>query len=110
MLPRPRRPHDQLLTPPPLTSARRSIVVAGIGGLVLGHVLWLIGITVATRSASVSSWVLGISALVVVGGAAALYYAWQRYQQKRYVSAAFLVALPVAPMIFTTIVLGVTYL
>ena len=105
MLPRPRRPHDQLLTP-----ARRSIVVAGVGGLVLGHVLWLVGITVATRSASVSSWVLGISALVVVGGAAALYNAWQRYQQKRYVSAAFLGALPVAPMICTTIVLGVTYL
>jgi hypothetical protein len=88
----------------------RSLVVAGVGGLLLGHMLWLIGITVATRSPSVSTWVLLISALVVLGAAAAGYYAWQRYQREEFVPAVFLAALPVAPMIFTTIVLGITYL
>ena len=88
----------------------RPVVIAGVGGLVLGHILWLIGITMATRSASVSTWMLVVSALVVIGAAAALYAAWQRYQRKDFVRAAFAAALPVAPMIFTTIVLGVTYL
>lgn len=88
----------------------RPVIVAGVGGLVLGHILWLIGISLATRSASVSTWVLVVSAVVVLGAAAAGYAAWQRYQRKEFVSAAFLAALPVAPMIFTTIVLGVTYL
>lgn len=88
----------------------RPVVVAGIGGLVLGHILWLIGVTLATQSGAVSTWVLVVSALVVLGAAAALYSAWQRYQRKELVWAAFLAALPIAPMIFTTIVLGVTYL
>ncbi len=88
----------------------RPVVIAGIGGLVLGHILWLIGITLAMRSASVSTWVLVVSALVVLGAAGAFYQAWQRYQRSDITKAAFLVALPVAPMMFTTIVLGVTYL
>lgn len=88
----------------------RPVVIAGVGGLVLGHILWLIGITMATRSASSSTWVLVVSGLVAIGAAAAIYAAWQRYQRDDFVRAALLAALPVAPMIFTTIVLGVTYL
>jgi multidrug resistance efflux pump len=88
----------------------RPVVIAGVGGLVLGHILWLIGITFATRSASRSTWVLAVSGLVVVGAVAAIYLAWQRYQRGDFTRAAFLAALPVAPMIFTTVVLGVTYL
>ena len=88
----------------------RTVVIAGVGGLILGHILWLIGISLATRSSSVSTWVLVVSAVVVLGAAGSIYLAWQRYQRKEYVWAAFLAALPVAPMMFTTIVLGVTYL
>ena len=105
MLPRPRRPHDQLLTP-----AAKPVVIAGVGGLVLGHILWLIGITMATRSASRSTLVLVVSGLVVIGAAGAFHFAWQRYQRGDLTRAAFLAALPLAPMIFTTVVLGVTYL
>ena len=39
----------------------RNVVVAGIGGLVVGHILWLIGITAAMDSASVSTWVLVVA-------------------------------------------------
>jgi len=88
----------------------RPVAIAGIGGLVLGHILWLIGITMAMRSASVSTWVLVVSAVVVLGAALAAQQAWQRYQRGDLTRAVFLAALPVAPMIFTTIVLGVTYL
>ena len=88
----------------------RTVVIAGVGGLILGHILWLIGISLATRSSSVSTWVLVVSAVVVLGAAGSIYLAWQRYQRKEFTWAAFLAALPVAPMMFTTIVLGVTYL
>lgn len=101
MLPRPRRPHDQLL---------RSIVLAGIGGLVLGHILWLIAISLATGYAATSTFVL-ILAVLVFGLAAWIgRLAWQRYQRGDLVPATFLGALPLLPVIFTIVVLGVTYL
>lgn len=76
----------------------------------LGHILWLIGVTIAMGSSSVNAWVSAISAIVVIGAAVSGYLAWQRYQRKELVGAAFLASLPIAPVIFTVIVLGVTYL
>lgn len=108
MLPRPRRPHDQLLSAEP--AAARTVVVAGVGGLLLGHILWLILISLATASSSINSWVLVISALVLAGAVLLGRRAWQRYENKDFVWAAFLGALPVSPVIFTVIVLGQTYL
>jgi len=101
MLPRPGRPHDQLLS---------SAVIAGIGGVLLGHALWLIGISVATGSASQSTAVLVVSILFLLFAAAMAYLAWQRYQRREFSWSAFLAGLAFSPMIFTLIVLGVTYL
>ena len=106
MLPRPRRPHDQLLSPAKTTEA----VVAGIGGFVIGHILWLIGISTATSAYRVNFWVLVLSVLIFLAAAAVGYRARQMYQRKRLVWAAFLGCLPISPVIFTLIVLGVTYL
>lgn len=88
----------------------RSVIVAGVGGLLLGHIIWLVLISLATASASVSTWVLVISLLVLVGAVLVGRRAWQRYEQKDLVRAAFLGALPVSPVLFTLIVLGQTYL
>ncbi len=90
--------------------AVRSVVVAGVGGLLIGHIIWLILISLATASSSVSTWVLVISLLVVVGAVLVGRRAWQRYQRQDFVWAAFLGALPVSPVIFTLVVLGQTYL
>ena len=68
MLPRPHRPHDQLL---------RAIWVAGIGGLVVGHILWLAGISIAIATRTVSSWVLVVAAVSIVVGAVAAALGWQ---------------------------------
>ena len=88
----------------------RPTLIAGIGGLVVGHILWLIGISVATNGANVSFWVLVLSAIIAVASAAVGYLAWRSYQHRKIVWAAFLGCLPVSPVIFTLIVLGVTYL
>jgi cytochrome bd-type quinol oxidase subunit 2 len=101
MLPRPYRAHDQLL---------RAIWVAGIGGLVVGHILWLAGISIAFATRSVSSWVLVVAAVSFVAGAVAAYIGWRSYQRKSDIWAAFLCALPISPVLLSVAVLGVTYL
>jgi hypothetical protein len=105
VLPRAPRPHDQLL--------RSAIWVAGIGGLVVGHILWLAGISFATATRTVSSWVLVVAAVSLVLGAVAGAAGWRFYQrktQKSEVWAAFLWMLPVSPVLLSLAVLGVTYL
>ncbi|MCW1958282.1 MAG: hypothetical protein KIH64_007010 [Mycobacterium sp.] len=90
--------------------AARSVIVAGIGGLLLGHIAWLVLISLATSSSSVNAWVLLISVLVIIGAVLVGRRAWRRYEKQDYVWAAFLGALPVSPVLFTLIVLGQTYL
>ncbi len=88
----------------------RNVVVAGIGGLVIGHILWLVGITAAMDTSAVSRWVLVVAAVVLVASAALVFSGWRRYRQHSPVWAAFLLAMPVAPVLLTLTVLGVTYL
>jgi len=78
--------------------------------VLLGHALWLIGISMATGSASRSTAVLGVSALFLLFAAAMAYLAWQRYQRREWTWSAFLAGVAFSPVIFTIIVLGVTYL
>jgi uncharacterized membrane protein YoaK (UPF0700 family) len=87
----------------------RAIWVAGIGGLVVGHILWLAGISIAIATSTVSSWVLVVAAVSFVLGAIAAALGWRAYRQKSEVWAAFLVALPVSPVLLSLVVLGVTY-
>jgi hypothetical protein len=88
----------------------RAVVVAGIGGLVIGHILWLVGIKFATDTSSVNAWVLvvaGVSFVIgVVGGLLGLRYRRRNASAK----AAFLWCLPISPVLFSLSVLGVTYL
>jgi hypothetical protein len=102
MLPRAARSHDQLL--------RAAIWVAGIGGLVVGHVLWLAGISFATATARASTWVLAVTAVSFVLGAAAGWFGWRSYKRKSDVWTAFLWALPFSPVLLSLVVLGITYL
>lgn len=88
----------------------RAIWVAGIGGLVVGHILWLAGISLAGATRTVSSWVLVVAAASFVVGAASAFLGWRCYRRKAEVWAAFLWALPVSPVLLSLTVLGVTYL
>jgi cytochrome bd-type quinol oxidase subunit 2 len=88
----------------------RAIWVAGIGGLVVGHILWLAGISIAIATRSVNSWVLVVAAVSIVLGAVAAALGWRSYQHKSEIWAAFLWALPVSPVLLSLTVLGVTYL
>jgi uncharacterized membrane protein YoaK (UPF0700 family) len=88
----------------------RAIWVAGIGGLAIGHILWLAGISIAGATRTVSSWVLVVAAAAFVLGAVAGVLGWRCYQRKSQVWAAFLWGLPVSPVLLSLTVLAVTYL
>ncbi|AKS30640.1 hypothetical protein [Mycolicibacterium goodii] len=88
----------------------RNEIISGIAGLVAGHILWLAAITLATDSSRVTRWVLVVAALSLVGGVAAAWLGWRRYQQRSRAWAAFLWGLPVSPVLFSLTLLGVTYL
>lgn len=106
MLPRVGRPHDQLLS----ETRVRATVVAGISGLIIGHVLWLAAISLATRTTTVNAWVLVVSAVsVVVAVVAGLLGRWFN-RRKATAKAWFAWGLPIAPVLLTVCVLGVTYL
>lgn len=88
----------------------RAVIVAAIGGLVIGHMLWLVAISLAINTSDVSFWVLITSAVITVLCAAVAWFGWRAYQRKDQVWTAFLWSVPVAPMLLTLVVLGVTYL
>jgi DNA segregation ATPase FtsK/SpoIIIE-like protein len=89
---------------------RAAVWVAGIGGLVVGHIVWLAGISAATSTSTVSSWVLAVAAASFVLGAVVAALGWRAYQRKSDVWAAFLCGLPLSPVLLSLVVLGVTYL
>lgn len=88
----------------------RNEIVAGVGGFVIGHILWLIAISLAASATDVSAWVLVVAGVSFVAAAALGYLGWRRFQEKSYVWSTFLWGLPVAPVLFSIVVLGVTYL
>jgi predicted phage tail protein len=110
VLPRARRPHDQFLSVIENVSTDRAIWVAGIGGLIVGHMLWLAGISGAIATHDVSTWVLVVAGVSFVVAVVAGLLGWRQYRRKSEVWAAFLLALPISPVLFSLIVLGVTYL
>jgi hypothetical protein len=88
----------------------RATVVAGLGGLILGHVLWLAAISFATKTTTVNAWVLVVSGVsVVLAVVAGLLGRWF-HQRKASAKAWFAWGLPIAPVLLTVCVLGVTYL
>lgn len=76
----------------------------------LGHILWLAAITLATEGSRVTIWALLVAALSLIGGAAGAYFGRRKYRQKEHTWAVFLWALPVSPVVFSLVLLGVTYL
>lgn len=91
----------------------RAIWVAGIGGLAVGHILWLVGISAAIATNNVARWVLVVAGVSLTVGAAAALVGWLSFRQKTRkgeIWAAFLWGLVVSPVLMSLTVLGVTYL
>ena len=79
----------------------------------VGHILWLAGISAAIASTDIPVWVLVVAAVSFVVAIAAGYLGWRKWQQKSRKAEAWAVfcwALPVSPVLLSLAVLGVTYL
>jgi len=85
-------------------------VLAAVGGLVLGHIAWLVAISLATDSGAVNTWVLVVAAVSLAAGGVAGWRGWRLYRRRALVRAALIWALPVSPVLFSLAVLGLTYL
>lgn len=88
----------------------RSNAVAAVGGLIIGHIVWLIAISIAIATTTVNLWVLVVSAVFAVLSVAAVLLGFRFHQRKSTIWAAFLWCLPISPILLTLCVLGVTYL
>lgn len=91
-------------------SLSKSTVVAGVGGLILGHVVWLMAIYLALLTTSVGAWVLVIAGVSLVLGIVAALCGGLYYRARATAKAVFLWCLPAAPVLLSVVVLGVTYL
>ena len=88
----------------------RVVIVAGVGGLIIGHVLWLLGISLAIATSEVNTWVLVVSAVSLVVALVGWLLGRRFHREKAYAKAWFAWCLPMAPVLLSVIVLGVTYL
>lgn len=76
----------------------------------IGHILWLVGISLATDTARINQWVLVVAAVSFVAGAVGAWLGWRQYKQNSRAWAMLLWFLPLSPVLFSIGVLGVTYL
>ncbi len=76
----------------------------------IGHIVWLVAISLAIATTAVNRWVLVVSAIFAVLTVAAALQGWRLHQRKSDVWAAILWCLPISPVVFTLCVLGATYL
>ncbi len=76
----------------------------------LGHILWLIAISLAVDTSTVNRWVLVVAGGSALLGVAAGLLGRRAYQRGSQVWTALLWCLPVSPVLFSIAVLGVTYL
>lgn len=96
--------------PMPAGAALRTMVVAGIGGLIIGHIAWLVGISLVIATGEVERWVLIQSAIIAVIAAVLFTAGWLLYRRGKQAWGAFLLCLPVSPVLLTLVLLGVLYL
>lgn len=87
----------------------RATVVAGVGGLIIGHMLWLLAISFASATTTVNAWVIVIGACCALLGLAGGWLGRTYHRRKAFAKAAFLWCLPISPVLLSLIVLGVTY-
>jgi len=82
----------------------------GIGGVIVGYLLWLVAISIGDAVATVSIWslvVLLVSALFAVW---ATLRGRRLRRQQNYPLASFVLALPVIPVVLSLAVLFRTYI
>jgi hypothetical protein len=104
MLPRPRRPHDQLL------GVRTETIVGSVGGLIIGYIGWLVAVSIGMGTTTVATWSVVVAVLSAAIGVIAVLIGGRRYRRGDRGWATFALALPIGPVLLSLYVLAIVYL
>ncbi|HEY0227797.1 MAG TPA: hypothetical protein VGC05_15720 [Mycobacterium sp.] len=84
-------------------------VVGGLGGVIVGSVLWLLAISIAGDNATAGRWAPVILSVSAGLGLCAGVWGWQLRRRGRYPWAALAFGLPILPLLLTLAVLANIY-
>ena len=82
----------------------------GIGGVIVGYLLWLVAISIGDAITTVSLWSLIVLAVSAVFALWAVLRGRRLQRQRNYPLASFVFALPVLPVLLSLGVLFRTYI
>ncbi|MBV9091535.1 MAG: hypothetical protein JO044_16795 [Mycobacteriaceae bacterium] len=85
-------------------------VVGAIGGVLIGYILWLVGVSIGVTTATTATWSVIILIVSLVAGAASWIAGWRLRRRRVHPWAAFLLGLPILPVILSLCVITVAYL
>jgi uncharacterized membrane protein len=91
-------------------SSRSQSILAAIGGVIAGYVLWLVAISIGDALTTVSRW--GVVVLIgsLVLGLVALLWGRRLRRKRNFSLASFAFALPVLPVLLSIGVLADSYM
>jgi hypothetical protein len=91
-------------------TSRSQSILAAIGGVIAGYVLWLVAISIGDALTTVSRW--GVVVLIgsLVFGLVALLWGRRLRRERNFSLASFAFALPVLPVLLSIGVLADSYL
>jgi hypothetical protein len=90
-------------------TSRSQSILAAVGGVLAGYVLWLVAISIGDALTTVSRWGLVVLIASLVFALGALLWG-RRLRRHRNVLASFAFALPVLPVLLSIGVLADSYL
>jgi drug/metabolite transporter (DMT)-like permease len=82
----------------------------GIGGMIVGYLLWLVAISIGDALTTVSLWSLIVLLVSAVFAVWAMLWGRRLRRQQNYPLASFMFALPVLPVLLSLSVLFRTYI
>lgn len=93
-----------------MARSQSETVVGAIGGVVIGYILWLVGVSIGVTTATTATWSVVILIISVLAGAVIWLSGWRLYRRRIHPWAAFLFGLPILPVVLSLCVITVAYL
>ena len=89
---------------------RAESIWAGLGGILVGYVIWLAAISIGEALTTVSLWSVVVLILSAVFAVGAMLWGRRLRRRRNYPLASFVFALPVLPVLLSLAVLARSYL
>ncbi len=91
-------------------SSHSETIVGGIGGVVIGYILWLVGVSIGVTTATTATWSVVILIISLLAGVITWIAGWRLRRRRVHPWAAFLFGLPILPVVLSLCVITVAFL